>query len=231
MKNNYLAIVIACDYEIDLTNIDLEKIQINNQTYFVHKNKVVLMFCGIGKVNAAYNLGLLSQNFNITAIINIGSGLGINNSNIFDVLMSTGNQYGDVDITADSKYEINQMVGCPKIFKTSTKINDYLKKILLDLNYKFLSSQIMTTDCFVTNQNYFKFNEIDNSNINAIDMECCALAQVANNLKIEFSAIKVISDTLKQTENNHNDFVKNMKIIAKMITNIVNKIFLSNIFS
>ena len=229
MKNKYLAIAIACDYEVTLIDSNFDQIKIDDQTYFINNN-IILFFCGVGKVSAASSLTLLIKNFCLHGIINIGSCLGINGANALDIILGTAIQYGDVDITADSKYEINQMVSQPKYFYTSSVLNQLISQVLVDFDQPISFSKIMTVDSFVTTKNINKFNEINDQDVQAIDMEACALAQVANNFEIKFSVIKIVSDTLLNQVNNHDDFVNNIQFIAKLINKIITKFCLSNIF-
>ena len=131
-----LGIVLALDYEID--NVIFDNLQfetLNNQKFYFN-DEVVITFLGVGKVNATIAITNLMNNFNIDQILNIGS-CGSANSNILikDVILVNKTQYGDVDVSIDKKYQINQIPYEPKTFSTSQKFNNKIVKILKYILY------------------------------------------------------------------------------------------------
>ncbi|QQO09698.1 5'-methylthioadenosine/S-adenosylhomocysteine nucleosidase [Breznakiella homolactica] len=82
----------------------------------LEKKAVVLLRCGIGKVNAAVGCALLVTEFAPDFVINTGSAGGIDPSlNFGDAVISNGLVYHDVDVTAFG-YKMGQVPGCPEIF-------------------------------------------------------------------------------------------------------------------
>jgi adenosylhomocysteine nucleosidase len=78
---------------------------------------VVLLRCGIGKVNAAVGCALLAYRFKPELVINTGSAGGIDPALSFgDLIISSGLVYHDVDVTGFS-YAPGQIPGQPQIFE------------------------------------------------------------------------------------------------------------------
>lgn len=216
-----LGIVLALDYEIDNVIFDNFQFETLNNQKFYFNDDVVITFSGVGKVNATIAITNLINNFNIDQILNIGS-CGSANSKILikDVILVNKTQYGDVDVSIDKKYQINQIPYEPKTFSTSQKFNNKIIKILNKLNINYKIGDFMTVDSFVTKENYLKFNEVLLDNILGIDMELTAIAQTCYHYKINFSAIKIVSDNINSI-NNHDEFENNINEISKLIKKIV----------
>lgn len=221
-----VGIILALDYEID--NSILKKLEyetLNNQKFYFNDD-LVITFSGVGKVNATLAISNLINNFVIDEIYNIGScGSANKNIEIKDVILINNSQYGDVDVSIDPKYKINQIPYEPKLFTSNSKINKFLSSILEKLNINYKVGDFATVDSFVTKQNFLKFNEIESSNILGIDMELVAIAQTCYHYNLPFGAIKIVTDNIK-SDNNHDDFEKNVREISIITKNIVNEILL-----
>jgi nucleoside phosphorylase len=61
-----------------------------------------------------------------------------------------------------------------------------------------LIGTIASGDSFVSKKNIHKFNL--SNNIDVVDMESCAIAQVCHNMKIKYGFIKLVSDIVKKDE-------------------------------
>ena len=221
-----LGIIFALDYEIEWISQfkDLNFKLINKQKFYFN-NKIVITFCGVGKVNAAISTLNLFNNFNITQILNIGSCCTTNPLiSILDVILVDSSQYGDVDVSIDSKYDINQIPYEIKYFKSNSNFNDKVTEILFKLNINVKKGNFITIDSFLTKDNSFKFNEINNPDILGIDMELAAIAQTCNHYNINFSALKIVSDNIN-IDNNHDEFLFNINSIAKLTKDIIMAIF------
>ena len=219
-----LGIIVAVDYEVDkIVNI-AEKKTIFNQDFYLINNKVVLTFSGIGKANAARSAANLISQFNVDQVFNIGtSGSCHPDAHALETILVQNCVYGDVDVTIDSSYEINQMPREPKYFKTNFDFNEKLASILNELKIEYKKANVITVDSFVTKHNFNKFNEIASGYNLAIDMESTSLAQTCLHMDKPFSAIKFISDVYNST-NNHDQFLENVKIISQWIDNVIMKL-------
>ncbi|MDR3138305.1 MAG: 5'-methylthioadenosine/S-adenosylhomocysteine nucleosidase [Treponema sp.] len=82
----------------------------------LEKQPVVLLRCGVGKVNAAVGCALLIQRYHPSLVINTGSAGGIDPALKFgDAVISDGLLYHDVDVTAFG-YAPGQLPGQPAVF-------------------------------------------------------------------------------------------------------------------
>ena len=111
----------------------------------IESKDVIVLQCGIGKVNAAVGCALLIQKFKPRYVLNTGSAGGINKTqsekkepvkesgkqqgkplsegqlNFGDAVISTGLVYHDVDVTAFN-YAPGQLPGQPQIFSVEERL-------------------------------------------------------------------------------------------------------------
>ena len=219
-----LGIIVAVDYEVDKITKNAIKKTIYNQDFYLINDRVVLTFSGIGKSNAARSVTNLIANFPVTQIFNIGtSGSCHPNAKALDTILVQECVYGDVDVTIDESYQINQMPREPKYFPTNPEFNLKIQSILNDLKINYKKANVITVDSFVTKQNFNKFNEINLNQNLAIDMESTSIAQTCKHMGVNFSCVKFISDVYNST-NNHDQFLENVKIISQWIDNVLNNL-------
>jgi adenosylhomocysteine nucleosidase len=82
----------------------------------LENKQVVLLRCGIGKVNAAVGCTVLINRHNPVLVINTGSAGGIDPALRFgDAVISEGLVYHDADVTAFG-YVPGRIPGCPPVF-------------------------------------------------------------------------------------------------------------------
>ncbi|GAA5414535.1 5'-methylthioadenosine/S-adenosylhomocysteine nucleosidase [Ureaplasma ceti] len=218
-----LGIIVALDYETDKIAQNARKITKHNQVFYQLNDSVVLTFSGIGKVNAAASCMNLINNFKIDAIINVGTSGSCNATiNPLDVVLVQNNVYGDVDVTIDDSYAMNQMPRETKFFKTNEELTQTLGGLLTQLNIPFKAGNCMTIDSFVTKKNYMKFNELEDVQAYAVDMESVALAQVCQHTQTPFGCVKFVSDVF-DSKNNHDDFLKNVQTISVWIDQLLSE--------
>lgn len=234
-----LGIVIALSDEIN----DLLKVkfpdnfvhEINGKKFYIFKTldkSIILTFSGVGKANAAATTALLINNFKINKCLNIGSCGGLVDLNIFDVLLVDRVKYGDVDVT-DFGYEINQIPKMPSEYQTDEFLNKVINSVLSVSNYSCKLGICFSCDSFVKKDNINNFN-IDYLNINipiAVDMECCAIAQVCNQMNVKFCAIKVISDNIKNPTTSVEQFKKNINKVSIIIDTLIYNIIQAIIYA
>ena len=102
-----IGIIGAMDNEIELlkNSMDIRKMEaIAGMTFYcgtLNNKEVVLVRCGVGKVNAAICAQLLSTHFGVGRIINTGVAGSLNKDiNIGDVVVSTDAVQHDMDCTS-----------------------------------------------------------------------------------------------------------------------------------
>lgn len=158
---------------------------------------VVIVKCGVGKVNACICAQLLISNFEITHLVNTGiagamaSGLGV-----FDFVVSDHAVYHDVD-DAVFGYSIGQVPGLELEFKADAQMIEKAKKAFsmseVSKNHKMISGRIATGDQFVSGGERKEFIK-KTFNPACVEMEGCAIAHTAFINKIPFVIIRCMSD-------------------------------------
>ena len=158
----------------------------------INNNEIVLMQCGIGKVNAAAGTIELITNFKPDCIISTGVAGGIDTClKVMDVVVSRNIVYHDVWCGEGNAY--GQIQGLPTFFEG----NDTLYNTAMSLNTETAihGGLICTGDKFITDR-----KELDEIKSNfpdglAVDMESCSIAQVCYLYKVPFISFRIISDT------------------------------------
>ena len=199
-----IGIIGAMDSEVDtlFTRMSAkEKININNLTFYKGKlfNKdVVIVKCGIGKVNATLCTQLLILTFKVSKIINTGIAGAVGEGlSIYDFVVSTEAVYHDFDVQFFG-YKAGQVPGMPETFLADSSLlnaalsafehTDFSNKL------KIVKGRIASGDQFISG------NEKKTSIINAfhpqcVEMEGCAIAHTCFANNVPFVIIRCMSDT------------------------------------
>lgn len=156
------------------------------------KTDIVLMKCGIGKVNAAVGATEMIRTFSPNYIISTGVAGGIDDSlRVMDVVVSRqlvyhdmwcgpGTKRGEVQGVAENFEGDKQMVRVAMALPTETKIHAGL---------------ICTGDRFITEQTELQEIKSAFTDALAVDMESAAIAHVAQLYGVPFVSFRIISDT------------------------------------
>ena len=165
------------------------------------KHDVMVMQCGIGKVNAAMGSLMLVNNFAPNFVINSGVAGGADLSvNVMDVVAGARVAYHDVWCGPES--ELGQVQGLPLYFEGASRLLDLLPE--RDGIHKGL---ICSGDQFID-----KKEDVDRIKGNfpdalAVDMESGAIAQVCHLNKVPFLALRVISDSPGASHDNTRQYL------------------------
>lgn len=158
----------------------------------IRNNSVVLMQCGIGKVNAAAGTVELIRNFAPDCIISTGVAGGIDTClNVMDVVASRQIVYHDVWCGEGNAY--GQIQGLPLFFSGNDTLYDCA--LSLDTETPIHGGLICTGDKFITDANELKDIKRNFPDGLAVDMESAAIAQICYLYKIPFISFRIISDT------------------------------------
>ena len=212
--------------EIKKIMVGTEENKIYDLTFFIGKinnTEVVLVEVGVGKVNAARTTQILIDNFEIGAIINVGSAGAANDElDIGDIVIGKKLVQHDFDITA---------FGHPKGFISNVgqyveSDSKLIKKMeqtieeLQDKEFKIKIGTIASGDIFCTE---IKMKEKIKSKFeaDAIEMEGGAIAQVCKLDKVPFIIIRSISDS--PNGNNNITFDQFLEKAAKRCALIIEK--------
>lgn len=194
-----IAIIVAMRKELDLL------IPLINQTSTVSVNgfefhlgtlgraDVVVMQCGIGKVNAAVGTLTLIENFHPGAIINTGVAGGTGGgAAILDVVIADRIAYHDVWCGPGTTP--GQAAGCPAYFECP------IDPAKLDIPGT-RRGLIASGDIFVSEVETVRHILELYPDAIAVDMESAAIAQVCHIKGVPFVCIRVISDTPGAADN------------------------------
>ncbi|MBP5381586.1 MAG: 5'-methylthioadenosine/adenosylhomocysteine nucleosidase [Bacteroidaceae bacterium] len=158
----------------------------------IGQHEIVLMQCGIGKVNAAMGTTLLIGHYTPDCIVSTGCAGGIDTClDVMDVVVSTELAYHDVSI--GDGYELGQVQGLPARFTAAKQLVE--KAQALATNTKIHAGLICTGDQFITSKTELAKIKENFPEALAVDMESTAIAQVCYLQKVPFVSFRIISDT------------------------------------
>ena len=187
----------------------------------------MLVEAGVGKVNAARTTQILIDNFEVDAIINVGSAAASNEKlNIGDIVIANKLVQHDFDITAFGHPKgyisnVGQYLESDK--ELVINIEKAIKKI--DNNkFKTIIGTIASGDIFCTEIN-MKDKIKSKFNADAIEMEGAAIAQVCKLDNIPFIVIRGISDS--PNGNNNVTFEEYLEKASQRCAELI-EIFMKN---
>ena len=199
-------IIGAMDNEIDSLVKDLQDKKEEKKfglTFYLGKLKkydVIIVKCGVGKVNAGRTTQVLISEYSPKYIINTGIGGGLNDQlKIGDIVISTDLIQHDFDVTflgyakgymctGENNKEPTKYIADKEL---SEKMKTILEKVGGDRTVFF--GRILTGDAFISSQE--KRQEL----VKDFDGYCCemegaAIAQVCTLNEVPFVVVRVISD-------------------------------------
>ena len=183
-----------------------EETYLNINCYYgaINNNEVVLCQCGVGKVNAAMATTVLINNFEVELVINTGIAGGIGGACFKDVVIASGLSYHDFDITLFG-YEYGTVPGFPKVLPVNPEMIMKVKSTLNKLKIDYKEGVILSGDQFVSSLS--KLENVSVSKAMAVEMEGCAVAQVATKAGVDFIVLRYISDIVGAKSQN-DDYLK-----------------------
>lgn len=187
----------------------------------INSTEVVLVEAGIGKANASRTTQILIDNFEIDAIINVGTAGSANDElEIGDIVIGEKVVQHDFDITAFGhpkgfisnvgQYIESDSTLIEKMKQTISKMNDNEFKIKIGT---IASGDIFCTELKMKEKIRTKFNA------DAIEMEGAAIAQVCKLDNVPFIIIRSISD--KPDGNNNITFDQFLEKASKRCAKII----------
>jgi len=167
---------------------------------------VVILRCGIGKVNAAVGCALLINTYKPDFVINTGSAGGIGSfgggvMHIGDVIISSGLVYHDADVTAFN-YAPGQIPGQPPVFPVDEKliiraeqaVNELKAEQALPSNLNHCRGLIGSADTFMHEpESIAKVRRLF-PEIQAVEMEGAAIAHCCRPFSVPALIIRSLSD-------------------------------------
>ena len=203
-------IIIALESELGPTFLkNWKRVKDKWAIVYTKKNKkdeVILIFSGVGRVNASITTSYLIQVQKVNTIINIGS-CGANNKKLKkgSVHYVSRAKYIDVDNRV-FEYETCQI----------TRENVWFKIGNTKSTNKYLS--LGTSESFVGSQN--KQNFYITKDVDIIDMEGAGIIQTANKLHFNnVKMVKIVSDSIHSTTDKWRKEIVNIHSIMEELIN------------
>lgn len=197
-----IGIIGAMDLEVDALKEQMKlskEITRSGMTFCegtLNDAHVVIVKCGIGKVNAGICVQILADLFDVTHIINTGVAGSLNaDLDIGDILISTDAIYHDFDTTIFG-YAPGQVPGTSKAEFTADKhmvelAMESCKAACPDITCR--SGRVVTGDQFVSSKEV-KEHLINDFGGFCTEMEGCAIAHASTLNNLPFVIIRAISD-------------------------------------
>ncbi|MDR3335866.1 MAG: 5'-methylthioadenosine/S-adenosylhomocysteine nucleosidase [Treponema sp.] len=163
---------------------------------------VVLLRCGISKVNAAVGCALLIERYHPSLVINTGSAGGLDPSlNIGDAIISDGLVQHDVDVTGFG-YLPGQIPHMPQIFTVpgdlidlaERSVDELKKEGRLPVDFNHVRGLIGSGDVFMHEEDKIRALLERFPSLRAVEMEGAAIAQACYLFQIPSLIIRAVSD-------------------------------------
>lgn len=189
---------------IDIYNLKIYTGKINNKDF-------LLVRSGVGKVNAARVAQILTDKFDLSFIINVGSAAGLDEDlKIGDIVLGETLVQHDFDVTAFGR-EKGFIPETGRFFESDIDLLEKCKNIQID-NQKIVVGTIASGDIFLTDIDLKEKIKKD-FNADCVEMEGAAIAHVCTLNKIPFIVIRSISDI--PNGKNEIDFNEYLKLSSK----------------
>lgn len=154
---------------------------------------VVVVQCGVGKVNAAMCTQILCDRFGVSHIVNTGiAGSLIQELDIGDIVVGVGAVHHDFDCTAFG-YAMGEIPGMPDVFLADNNLVQYASKAAGIVNPgRHWRGCVASGDQFISRKDAKR--RIIQSGVYCVEMEGAAIAQTAYRNRVPFVIIRAISD-------------------------------------
>ena len=221
-----LGIIGAMDEEVDilvdLMNVKetIEKASLKFYKGKIENKDIVVVRCGIGKVNSALCAQILISEFCVDAIINTGVAGALNcELDVFDIVISTDAIQYDFDTTVfgHKKGEIPRMD--TSIFAADERLVNLAYESSKEevKTHKIVKGRIVTGDKFISSKE-LKDELVDEFDAYCGEMEGASIAHVCHVNKTPFVIIRAMSDKADGSADvTYEEFVKDAAINSKDI--------------
>lgn len=197
-----IAIIGAMDLEVQTLKDNMTDVKITTRARmdFVEGKlngvDVVVVKCGIGKVNAAMCVQILADMFNVTHIINTGIAGSLQAQiDIGDIVISTDAVHHDMDVRVFG-YQLGEVPQMGRLgFEADEDMRNKAKASCEKVNpdIKVFSGRVVSGDQFISSKEV-KENLIKNFNGFCTEMEGASIAHVSFLNNLPFVIIRAISD-------------------------------------
>jgi len=229
---NRIGIIGAMDEEVDVLKGEMEVKEvksIGNMNFYIgnlEDKEIVLVRCGIGKVNAAICTQILISELGVKVIINTGVAGAINDDlDVLDIVVSTDVQQHDFDVTGFG-YKLGEI---PRMEKSIFPADENLVEKALAASTEVLKQKkavkgrIVSGDIFVSDAK-LKENLLQNFKAYCTEMEGAAIGHTCYVNNTPFVIIRAMSDKADgSAHSNFNEFVQEAADHSKDIVKIMLK--------
>ena len=214
---NRIGIIGAMDEEVDILvelmdiKETIEKASLKFYKGTLEGKDIVLVRCGIGKVNSALCTQILISEFDVDAIVNTGVAGALHSElDVQDIVISTDAIQYDVDTTAfgDPKGTIPRMES--SVFVADEKLINaaYESSVKESKSNKVFKGRVATGDIFISSKE-LKDELVNDFNAYCGEMEGGAIAHVCTLNKVPFVIIRAMSDKADGSADvTYDEFVK-----------------------
>lgn len=155
-------------------------------------DEVIIMQCGIGKVNGAIGAMTIAQ-MGVDCIISSGVAGSLSKLCVIPGNVVIGTSYRYHDVYCGEGNEKGQIQGEPTEYDADENLLDVARK---NMEKGFYFASIISGDCFVDTKEQAEKLCGQFPLSMAVDMESCAIAQVCKKKNIPFISYRVISDSI-----------------------------------
>lgn len=187
--------LVCLDSKEELSNTPFPVIQGR-----IADNDAVLMQCGIGKVNAAAATVSAITTFGVDCILCFGCA-GSVSSTVKQSDFIVGTAYSYYDVWCGNPNAFGQVQDMPAIYKSSPDLLAYAKVVDVAASKHF--GALISGDQFVDTGHGIETICRLVPNVLAADMESAAIAQVCYRFHIPFLALRVASDEVCPSDEEH----------------------------
>lgn len=231
---NKIGIIGAMDEEVNILKGQMQEVTVKtvaSMEFYEGKlfaKDVVVVRCGIGKVNAAVCTQILADLFQVEAVINTGVAGSLRNEiDIADIVLSTDTLQHDVDATGFG-YPVGVI---PRMEESVFKADERLVKLAKEVCREVVpeigvhTGRVVSGDQFISNAEK-KAWLIENFEGYCTEMEGAAIAQTAYLNHIPFLIIRAISDKADHSaEMTYKDFEEiAIRNTVKLVNGLVQRI-------
>ncbi len=190
----------------------------------LYEKDVVVIQCGIGKVNAALCTQLLILKFGVDKVVNTGiAGATGTDLNIYDFVVSTETVYHDFD-TQFFGYKLGQVPGLPETFKADEKLVESVVSAFnnskLSSEHKIRTGLIASGDQFIAGGEKKNFI-VSNFHPLCVEMEGCAVAHTCYKNNVPFVVVRCMSDCADDTVQVRYDEAEASALSSTMLLSII----------
>ena len=240
MNNNVTGIIGAMDEEVAILRSRMDGVSAEKSGDFEYLTgrlagkEIVLLKCGIGKVNAGAGCAILLDRYHPSLVINTGCAGGINSENdvpklnFGDVVLGSKLVYHDVDVCSFG-YSAGQLPGQKLYFEAPAAVLDTAEAVIkalktegaLPQTLKYVRGLIGSGDVFMCEPSRIMAAAALFPGLRAVEMEGAAIAHVCSLFNVPCLVIRALSDIAG--EESPVTFNEYLPIAAKNTSEIVTR--------